>query len=66
MDTDEIKSLKREIDLLRGELEHVFPEHEQHYNRLIRSIKEKVEKLQSLQPAVAPWQKHWWRNLLRK
>ena len=66
MDTDEIKSLKREIDVLRSELEHVFPEHEQHYNQLIRRIKEKVEKLQSLQPAAVSGQKHWWQNLLRK
>ncbi len=60
MSDERVKTLKKEIDGLRDELEHVFPEHEELYNRLTRRLEGKKRELDELQPVT-----HWWQRLFR-
>lgn len=66
MDDDNIKKLKKEIAELRNQLEHIFPEHEDHLLRLQRRIKEKEQELNILQPAASIEKVHWWHKILRR
>lgn len=66
MDNDKAKTLNRELEILRNELEHVFPEHEHHYHRIKQRIKEKEEELNSLLLPASPVRVHWWERFLKK
>ena len=66
MDDEKIEILKREIERLRNELEHIFPEHEDHLLQLQRRIKEKELELKDLQPAASIEKAHWWEKILKR